>query len=891
MAGEGEGRVRLVIDGREVEADRGSTLLCAARTVGIYIPALCSHPDLPPIAEARPVDHVFRGEDRVEGEAPPTELAGCRLCLVDVEGRGVVTACTTLVEDGMRVRTETPEVREQRARNLVPILARHPHACLTCAQQEGCVREPCSSSVPAAERCCPKFGRCELQRVANYIGVRPETPKYVPRGLPVLRDDPLFVRDYNLCIGCARCVRACVDVRGVGALGFVFRGGERVVGTTVAPGLRESDCRFCGACVEVCPTGALMDRESYTEGEREAELVPCRSTCPVGVNVPEYVRLVSLGRPDEALEVIRERALLPLVLGHICLRPCEDKCRRGKVDEPVSIRELKRHAALMGGEGWRERLRPLPETGKRVAVVGSGPAGLSAAFLLSLKGHSVALIEREPRIGGVLDWGIPSFRLPREALERDLAGITRDVLVKTGVEVGRDVSLEELMGSFDAVLIATGLPRSRRMEIEGAGLEGVLWGLDFLRAYNAGRAPRVGKRTLVIGGGNVAVDVARAALRSGAEEVTMVCLESREAMPASPSELDEALDEGVEILPSWGPRRVVGGEEAGTTGRGAGEVVPEAGGGGGWIEDGGARDGASGVAPAQTVGVAGDGGGRVAGVELRRCTRVFDERGRFSPAFDDSVREFVGADTVIFAIGQDADLGFIAPELGIRMEGPRIVVDAEGVTTRRGVFAAGDIVRQPGSVVEAISSGRRAASGIDRYLGGDGRVEPELWTRRPPEPKLGRVEGFGFRKRAKPGRRRDRRGEPAMDGRPVELPLDPAEARAEASRCLQCDLRLTICKSPSPPERWLAFSAENVAAAPASEGVYILLDEKRETIKIAGVRDLRAALEEQLERGGPARFFHFEEDKMYTKKESELLQQYIQQHGRMPGGGEEDELF
>lgn len=830
------------IDGKEVRAKAGASVLQAAREAGIYIPALCSHPDLPPLEGLKPSEFVFRGNEMLGSGHAPESPKGCQLCLVEVEGKGLVTSCTTAASEGMVVWTDTPQVKDQRSRNLVPILARHPHACLTCAQQEGCVREPCSSSVPANERCCAKFGRCELQRVANFIGVRPETPKYVPRGLPVLKDEPLFTRDFNLCINCARCVRACQDVRGVGALGFIYQGGERSVGTARAPSPKDSDCRFCGACVEVCPTGALIDTEIWSEANKDEVLVPCRNACPAGANIPEYVRLVSAGKPEEAIEVIRERALLPLVLGYICLRPCETKCRRGKIDEPVSIREIKLSAARRDGKKWKPKLRTPEPTGKSIAVVGGGPAGLSAAFLLRLKGHSVAVLEREPRIGGVLDWGIPPFRLPRKALEDDLSEMTRDIVIRTGVNVGKDVSLADLRQKFDAVLLATGLPRSRGLEIEGAGLGGVLWGVEFLREFNAGRAPKLG-RTVVIGGGNVAVDVARAAARAGAGEVVMAGLESRETMPASPSEVEAALDEGVEVMPSWGPKLIRG-------------------------ED-----------------------GRVTAIELKACTRVFDDKGRFNPVFDEERTTILDADNVIFAIGQDADLSYISPESGIKTGRSSIPVDESGMTSRQGVFAAGDIARQPGSAVDAVAGGRRAAAGIDKYLGGNGNVDFELWTRVSANPKTGHVEGFGKKTRALAKKRKDRSGTIAKDLEPVELPLDDPVAVAEASRCLQCDLRLTICKNPSPPEKWHHFTADNVAKVPASEGVFILLDDKKETLRISGVQDLRKALEAELEKG-KAKFFHYEEDRMYTKRESELLQQYIQQQGKMPGGGdEEDELF
>lgn len=835
--------VRIKIDGKEVSARADSSVLQTAREAGIYIPALCSHPDLPTLDCLKPNEFVFRGNGMLGGEAAPDSPKGCQLCLVEVEGKGIVTSCNLAVAEGMMVRTDTPQVKDQRARNLVPILAKHPHACLTCAQQEGCTREPCSSSVPVNERCCVKFGKCELQKVANFVGVRPETPKYKPGNLPVLKDEPLFTRDFNLCINCARCVRACQDLRGVNALGFIYKDGERIVGLAKAPTPEGSDCRFCGACVEICPTGALLDKAAWTESTKDETLVPCRKACPAGANVPEYVRLVSLGKPEEAIEVIRERALLPLVLGYICLRPCESKCRRAELNEPIAIREVKKHAARKDTKGWKGKLKPLADTGKTVAVVGSGPAGLSAAFLLRLKGHSVAVLESEPRIGGVLDWGIPSFRLPRKALEDDLAQLTDGIEIRNLVKVGEDVSLEDLAGKFDAVLLATGLPKCRRLAIDGSELAGVLWGLDFLRQFNVKKAPKLGERVIVIGGGNVAVDVARAAARSGAEEVVLACLESRETMPASSSEIEDALEDGVEIMPSWGPKLISG-------------------------ED-----------------------GLVSAIELKECTRVFDDKGRFNPAYNEDNTTILDADNVIFAIGQDADLSFISTTTGIKTGRSSINVDAGLMTAKAGVFSAGDIVRQPGSVVEAIAGGRKAASAIDKYLGGDGNVDFQLWTREAANPKLGHVEGFGKQKRTRQKRRKTLSGGVAKDNEPVELPFEDRDAIAEASRCLQCDLRLTICKNPSPPEKWHPFTAENVAKAPSSDGVFILLDEKKETLKIAGVQDIRKALQAELEKG-KAKFFHFEEDKMYTKKESELLQQYMAQHGKMPGGDdEEDELF
>jgi hypothetical protein len=348
---------------------------------------------------------------------------------------------------------------------------------------------------------------------------------------------------------------------------------------------------------------------------------------------------------------------------------------------------------------------------------------------------------------------------------------------------------------------------------------------------------------VVIGGGNVAVDVARAAARSGGDEIVLACLESRAAMPASNSEIEDALEDGVEIMPSWGPKLISG-------------------------ED-----------------------GRVSAIELKECTRVFDDKGRFDPAYNEGNTTILDADTVIFAIGQDADLSFVSPSTGIKTGRSSIVVGPDLMTSKPGIFAAGDVVKQPGSVVEAIASGRRAAAAIDKYLGGDGNVDFRLWALMPANPKLGHVDGFAAKKRQRTRKRKDRNGGVARDSEPSEVPYDDREAVAEASRCLQCDLRLTICKNPSPPEKWLPFTPANIAQAPSTEGVFILLDDRKETIKISGVQDIRKALGAELEKG-KARFFHYEEDRMYTKKESELLQQYMAQHGKMPGGGDdEDELF
>jgi predicted molibdopterin-dependent oxidoreductase YjgC len=315
--------LKITIDDAEIEVEAGATVLDAARGAGIYIPTLCTHPDLPSARGMKPDRVVYLGGQRFEGSDVEQEYQGCGLCVVEVEGLdGPRTSCDLPAAAGMVVRTCTPAVEGLRRENLKSILARHPHACLTCSQREGCSPfESCPNSLPVPERCCAQLGYCELGAVAEYVGIRDDTPRYVPQGLPAKSDEPLFTQDYNLCIGCLRCVRACRDLRGVDALGFVIRDGEVLAGP-MAQSLRDSGCKFCGACVEVCPTGALMDA-NVKRAEREAALVPCTHACPAGIDVPRYVRLLAEGKPSEALAVVREKVPFPAVLGRVCFHPWE----------------------------------------------------------------------------------------------------------------------------------------------------------------------------------------------------------------------------------------------------------------------------------------------------------------------------------------------------------------------------------------------------------------------------------------------------------------------------------------------------------------------------------------------------------------------------------------
>lgn len=839
--------LRLKIDGKEVDAYEGQSILQAALKAGIYIPHLCFHPDLSSFKEIRPDEVCYQGENEFQSDSKAEGYNGCGLCLVEIEGRkNPVLSCVTEVEEGMNIVTSADSVKAKRIDNMAGIFASHPHACLTCAQKEGCSLTQCSSSVPEEERCCPQFDVCELRRVAEYVGLKDDIGRYVPGDLYVEDSTPLFIRDYNLCIGCLRCVRVCSDLVGAKALGYTSSKDKITVGTT-KPSIEESGCVYCGACVEVCPTGALRDKD-LKPGDRKQALIPCRTACPLEMDVPTYVHFIAQGSFDEAARTIRERTPMGLSLGHICHHPCETVCRRGEISQPIAICHLKRLALETKDAIVTEKTETDPRTGKKVAVAGAGPAGLVAAYYLTVFGHDVTLFESSAEAGGMLRWAIPEYRLPRQIILHEIRMIeAMGVNVRTNSPVDEDFFRDQLdQNKWDAVFLATGAQAVKRIDVDGMSLQKVYWGLDFLRETKEGWAPEVGENVVVVGGGNVALDAAMTALRLGAEKVVLACLEQRDEMPAFDWEIEEAEKEGIVLKSGWGIKKITG-------------------------------EGTS-----------------VSGVELMGCASVFDKEGYFCPVYDESNTTKIRADSVILAIGQKPDVNYLPPNSGIQiLEDDTIKTKPNSLETDRpGFFAGGEARLGPASAVEAMAEGRRAASSIDRFLGGRGFDETRqdvkffdrglLWR--------GQNENFYARDRVE------------MAEIPVseriesfalpQLGYSAGEAMAEADRCLKCHLRFLLSPVVFPPEKWLDFSRENIDQVPENEGAFQLLDKDKNIIFILGTPNLRQGLMTQLASMPEAKYFMYGEDPMYTKRESELNQQYLQKHGRLPSGNEDaDDLF
>jgi len=372
---------------------------------------------------------------------------------------------------------------------------------------------------------------------------------------------------------------------------------------------------------------------------------------------------------EETLAILREEIPFPVVYGWLCLRPCEEETKRSKFDNLV-LGVLQRSLANYK----KKEVTPLPKTRKeKIAIIGSGPAGLTVAWELLKMGFPVTVFEVLSEPGGMLRVGIPEYRLPKYVLDTEIEYIKDlGVEIRTNTAVGKVLSFNDLLKEeeYKAIFIATGAHKSRKLRVEGEDMEGIFHALDLLRQVNLRKRPKLGKRVVVIGGGNVAMDGARTALRLGAEVVQMACLESREEMPAHEWEIREALTEGVALNVSWGPKEILGDRK------------------------------------------------KVTGVKFVRCVSVFDENGRFNPSFDETVTKVLEGDTVILAIGQAPDLSFLREKTDV-LGGRAIAVDPMTMeTSLPGVFAGGDAVSGPATVIEAVAAGKIAAASIDRYLRG-----------------------------------------------------------------------------------------------------------------------------------------------------------------------------
>src|SRR6202007_947616 len=507
---------------------------------------------------------------------------------------------------------------------------------------------------------------------------------------------------------------------------------------------------------------------------------PCMMACPAHTNAGRYVGLIAEGRFEEAYRIARDPNPLASICGRVCAHPCETACRRGEIDRPISIRALKRFLTEQFGPESKHPAHINEGRGQnkipyKVAVVGGGPVGLSAAHDLALMGYAVTIFEAAPVAGGMLYLGIPEYRLPRGVVEAQVREIldTGDITLTLNHPAGRDFALSALRRpGFDAVLIAVGAHRSRDLSIPGVDLDGVHKGIDFLLNVNLGYKFTIGKKVIVIGGGNVAMDVARSAarevvkehaggveelepsadnvsavatremvdislsaLRMGAQEVNLVCLERRNEMPAALEEIEEAEEEGIIIHPGQGPKRILG------------------------------KD------------------GKVTALETLKTKWVFDQNKRFNPAFFDNSESQIECDTVIMAIGQAPRLDFMKPEDKVEVS-PRglIAVNPQTLmTSAAGIFAGGDCVFGPRLIIDSVADGKRAAIGIDEYLRGSKHPEPIIEVKvlkRHAMP----LDYLDINRQAIPMLPLERR----TGVTEVEVGYDAQSAMEEAQRCLHC---------------------------------------------------------------------------------------------------------
>ena len=539
-------------------------------------------------------------------------------------------------------------------------------------------------------------------------------------------------------------------------------------------------CVACGRCVEFCPTGAaklgqklctkdgpvvypqaeLPDkvkwgREKWDLNYRDSAKIncydtgtsPCKTACPAHLPVQGYIKMASQGRYMEALKLIKNENPFPAVCGAVCNRRCEDACTRGTVDEPIAIDEIKKFIAA---KELNESERYIPKTenheGKqfeeRIAVIGAGPAGMSAAYYLRCKGYPVTVFEKEKRAGGMLLYGIPSFRLEKDVIAAEISVLeAMGIEFKFGVEVGKDTTIQKLRDEgYKAFYVAIGAQGGRKPGVPGEDAKGVMCGIDFLRQVNRDEeSMKLKGKTVVIGGGNVAADVARTALRAGSSDVTMFCLEKREEMPAAKDEIEEALEENIDIENGWGPKEIL-------------------------TED-----------------------GHVTGVVFKKCVSVFGSDGRFAPVYDENDTITVSCSNVLLSIGQSVIWGNLLEGTKVELNSNK-TAKADPVTYQTAepdIFVGGDVYTGPKFAIDAIAAGKEGCVSIHRFvhkghsltLARDLRHFIEL------DKNNLDIEEYDNAKRQRPGRKA---GNAASTFRDLREIFTEEQLKTEAARCLGC---------------------------------------------------------------------------------------------------------
>jgi NADPH-dependent glutamate synthase beta subunit-like oxidoreductase len=556
------------------------------------------------------------------------------------------------------------------------------------------------------------------------------------------------------CCGCHTCEVACKQEHGLPVGPRVVKVLER------APLFMQYYCHHCedAPCALSCPeeairrdpeTGVVLhDPEKCNgcnavtgkSGAEKQQTSPCKFNCPAGNDIQGFVGLVARSKYQDALRLLKETSPFPSICGRVCTFPCESDCNRKQIDESVSIRGIERFLAdqdRTNGDAYVPKVHEARE--EKVAIVGSGPAGLAAAYFLAKNGYKTTVFEKLPLAGGMMAVGIPLYRLPRKTLANDIGVIQKmGVEIKTGVTFGKDVTFEGLKKEgYKAFFLATGLHQNTRLNVANEDMRGVLNGIDFLRDVSLGNPVPLGRKAIVVGGGNVAMDVAMTAIRKGVAEVSLVSVEQRNEMPAWEREINEALEEGIKIINGLGPNKFL------------------------------QKD------------------GRLSGVEFKRCTSVFDEKGAFNPKYNEADLTRLEADTVIVAIGQAADVSFAKEQsIPINAIGQFAADPITLETSIRGVFAGGDAYYGPKTVVEAIGSGKEASVSIDRYLRG-----LDLYTGR--EARDAKLKAITQPQKEKydPAPRAQITWLPAqerMSSDEVQLGLTEQAALQEAKRCITC---------------------------------------------------------------------------------------------------------